>query len=201
VDRSTLIPRPETETLVERVIETFGQNAAATVLDIGTGCGCIAIALALLMPFSELHATDVYSDTHDRARKNAENHGVSHRITFHAGDLYSALPDSLKGRVDAIVSNPPYISDAEYAALDAGVREFEPPAALRGGADGLNIIRRIIAGSPDYLVEDGILAVEIGADQEQAVADIFRENGSFSSIQTVCDLAGHPRVITGKKTL
>lgn len=199
VDPSALIPRPETETLVEHVVEAIGENAAAPLLDIGTGCGCIAISLALIMPLCEIHATDLYSDALACAMRNAKNHGVSHRIVFHAGDLYSALPDSLKGRAHAIVSNPPYISEAEYSALDAGIREFEPPAALRGGIDGLDFVRKIIAGSPDYLAENGVLAIEIGAGQAEAAADIFRRNGSFSSIETIRDLTGRPRVITGKR--
>jgi release factor glutamine methyltransferase len=201
VDRSTLIPRPETETLVECVLGAIGKDAAPTVLDIGTGSGCVAISLALIMPCSSLHATDIGPEPLARAQYNAKNHGVNHRIVFHAGDIYSALPDSLKGRADAIVSNPPYISDAEYSALDASIRKFEPPAALRGGRDGLDVFRKIVAGAPDFLARDGILAIEIGANQAEAAADIFTQNGSFSKIQTVPDLAGRPRVIMGEKRL
>ena len=200
VDRSTLIPRPETETLVEHVVETIGKDASATIVDIGTGCGCIAISLALIMPLSSLHATDICSNALSRARENAEGLGVSHRIAFHAGDLYSALPDSLKGRMDAIVSNPPYISDPEYATLDAGIRNFEPSAALRGCSDGLDVFRKIVAGASEYLAQNGILAIEIGADQSETAKTILKSAGVFSDIGILGDLTGRPRVMTGRKT-
>jgi release factor glutamine methyltransferase len=199
VDGSTLIPRPETETLVEHVVDTLEKDATPTIVDIGTGCGCIAISLALIMLRSSLHATDICSHALSRARKNAESLGVSGRVVFHAGDLYSALPDSLKGRVNAIVSNPPYISDAEYKRLDASIRTFEPPSALRGGTDGLDVVRRIIAGASEYLTQDGILAIEIGADQSEPAETILKSARAFSEIRVIKDLAGRPRLITGKK--
>lgn len=199
VDETTLIPRPETETLVGCAVDAIGKDTDATIVDIGTGCGCIAVSLALMLPRSSLHAVDISTDALALAAKNAERHGVSRRIAFHAGDACSALPNSLKGRVDAIVSNPPYISDAEYATLDGGIRNFEPPTALKGGTDGLDVLRSISAGAADYLATGGFLAVEIGPNQAEAAADILGRGGIFTEIETVRDLSGRTRIITGRK--
>jgi release factor glutamine methyltransferase len=199
VDKRALIPRPETETLVGLVAEAFPTDTEATIIDIGTGSGCIAISLALLLLRSSLHAVDISEDALALARENAERHGVNRRITFHCGDACSALPLSLEGRVNAIVSNPPYITDAEYATLDPGITDFEPSSALKGGADGLEIFRRVAAGAARYLAPGGLIAVEIGSTQAEAAAGILGRTESFVGIMTAADLSGRNRVVTGRK--
>lgn len=202
VDRRALIPRPETETLVERVLEmaSAGECGCGSIADIGAGCGCIAISLALLLPDASVHATDVSEDVINLARLNAKQHRVGRRLAFHVGDACSALPDSLKSRVHIIISNPPYVSDAEYLALDRGIREFEPPLALKGGRDGLDVFRQIVVGAPDFLVPRGLLAVEIGETQAETATDILASTGIFAVTGIVRDLSGRQRVIIGRKT-
>ncbi len=200
VDKRALIPRPETETLVALIVEAFPSDTAATIVDIGTGCGSIAVSLALLLPHSSLHAVDISKDALALARENAERLGVNRRITFHLGDACSALPRSLRGRVDAIVSNPPYITDAEYATLDPGITDFEPSAALKGGADGLEVFRSVAAGATRHLAPGGLIAIETGSNQAETAADILAHTESFGEIMTVTDLSGRKRVVTGRKT-
>ncbi len=202
VDRRALIPRPETETLVERVVELIraGEYGCVSIADIGAGCGCIAVSLALLLPDASVHATDVSEDAIDLARINARQHRVSRRVAFHAGDACFALPESLKSRVHIIVSNPPYVSDTEYLALDSGIREFEPFLALKGGRDGLDMFRQIALGAPDFLVPSGLLAVEIGETQAETATDILVSTGRFAVTEIVRDLSGRQRVIIGRKT-
>ncbi|NQU09138.1 MAG: peptide chain release factor N(5)-glutamine methyltransferase, partial [Candidatus Abyssubacteria bacterium] len=165
----------------------------------GTGCGCIAVSLALLMPHASIHAVDISEGAVELARHNAGRHGVGSRIAFHVGSFYSALPQSLKGRVDVIVSNPPYVSDAEHAVLDRSIRDFEPALALRGGRDGLDVFGRIAAGAADFLTGGGLLASEIGESQAEKATAILETIGSFVEIETVRDLGGRSRVMTGRK--
>jgi release factor glutamine methyltransferase len=202
VDGRALIPRPETETLVEQVVETVRANecGGGTILDVGTGCGCIAISLALLIPDAFLHATDISSGAVELSRYNAERHGVDDRVTFHVGNLYSALPEAPKNSFNLIVSNPPYVSDAESAALDKTVKAFEPHVALRGGEDGLDVYRALVAGAADYLARNGWLAVEIGERQADRAAEIIERTDGFVVARLVRDLTGRQRVIMGLKT-
>lgn len=202
IDSRALIPRPETETLVEHVVEMVraGECKADCILDIGTGCGCIAVSLALLLPHASVHATDISEGAASLARQNAGQLDVGHRTTFHIGDVYSPLPESLENSFDLIVSNPPYVSDAEYRSLDRGIREFEPPAALRGGADGLDVFRRIVAGAADYLAPGAALAIEIGENQTQTAAGIVERTGRLALAEIVSDLTGRQRVILGRRT-
>lgn len=199
VDNRALIPRPETETLVEYAVRTVGAERRVEIVDIGTGCGCIAVSLALLMPHASIHAVDISEGAVELARHNAGRHGVGSRIALHIGNLYCALPQSLKGRVDVIVSNPPYVSDAEHAVLDRSIRDFEPALALRGGRDGLDVFGRIAAGAADFLTGGGLLASEIGESQAEKATAILETIGSFVEIETVRDLGGRSRVMTGRK--
>ncbi len=202
VDRRALIPRPETEALVERAVEMVhtGECKADCILDIGTGCGCLAASIALLLPNSTIHATDISEGAVVLARENAERLGVGDKIGFHVGDVYSPLPEFLKNSFDLIVSNPPYVSDAEYRSLDKCISEFEPPEALRGGADGLDVFRRVAAGAGNYLTPGGVLAIEIGENQAQAAAGIFERTEGLSAAEIVRDLTGKQRVIIGRRT-
>jgi release factor glutamine methyltransferase len=202
VDRRALIPRPETETLVEHAVTIVESGACRgdSIADIGVGCGCIAVSLALLLPRARIHATDVSEAALELARENAERLHVLDRISFHAGSVFSTLPHELCGRFDIVVSNPPYVGDSDYVALDRGIREFEPASALRGGADGLDVFRELAAGAGDFLSSGGLLAVEIGEGQADAAAEILESAGTFADIETIRDLAGRQRVITGRKT-
>ena len=201
VDFRALIPRPETETLVEHVAEAVRANECGngSILDVGTGCGCIAISLARLVPGASIHAADISAGAIELARSNAERHRVGERVTFHLGNLYSALPQSLRDSFDLIVSNPPYISDTQYRALDGTVREFEPSIALRGGKDGLEVFRAVAAGAADYLKFNGWLAIEIGERQADMAAEIIERTGRFVVTGFVRDLAGRQRVVKGRR--
>jgi release factor glutamine methyltransferase len=201
VDRRALIPRPETETLVEHTLEmvTAGECGGKTILDVGTGSGCIAISLALSLPRARICATDISANAVELARHNAELHRVDDRITFYVGNVYSALPDASRGSFDLIVSNPPYVSDAEFLELDRGITDFEPAGALRGGSDGTEVFRQIAAGAVEYLAPRGALAVEIGESQAEPTVEILKHTAGILVEEIVHDLAGKPRVITGRK--
>jgi len=201
IDSRALIPRPETETLVEHVITLAqeGRCKSDTILEIGTGSGCIAISLAHYLPDTSIYATDISRDAIELARYNACIHRVDRRITFCEGNAYSALPQSVKGTIDIIVSNPPYVSESEYLELDRSIREFEPPLALKGGIDGLDVIRRIAAGAAEILSDNGLLAIEIGATQAKAVAEIVESTRSIEDLEIVYDLSERPRIMVGRK--
>ena len=210
---AVLIPRPETETLVEVVLEALaavpareaqagGCGAAAPgayeplALDVGTGSGCIALALAAENPFVRLVATDVSEAAVQVARRNAVRLGLDARVDVRLGDL---LDDLLpKERFDVIVSNPPYIPEAEYRALEPNVRDYEPRLALHGGEDGLDVERRLIAAAPGRLRPGGVLAVEVGAGQAAAVSALFAAAGAFAPTEQRRDLGGIPRVVAAR---
>ncbi|GAB4333069.1 MAG: peptide chain release factor N(5)-glutamine methyltransferase [Candidatus Abyssubacteria bacterium] len=200
VDRRALIPRPETETLVEHAVELTQRNKFKhpRILDVGTGSGCIAVSLALLLPNAEIHAIDVSEPALELARENAQSHHVEKRITFHLGHAYSELPESLKNSFNLIVANPPYVPDGTYPALPKVIREYEPASALLGGPDGLDVARAIAAGAPCFLAPAGILVLEIGEDQASKAAEILHAN-RLEVEEVVRDLAGRQRVITGRK--
>ncbi len=193
VDRRVLIPRPETELLVEETVSRIANRGSRNVIvDLGTGSGCIAVTLAKQLPTAEIYATDASADALEVAKSNARRHGVEKNIRFLQGDLLQALPDSL--RVDAIVSNPPYVATGELARLPKEVREFEPVQALVAGDDGLDVFRRIIADARRFLSPSGFVALELGAGQRAAVEQLFVERG-YAVAQVVKDLQGHERVV------
>jgi len=216
VTPAVLIPRPETETLVDVALEALAAvpaggdaaggalgdgpgDAAASglyepvTLDVGTGSGCIALALAAENPFVRLVATDVSEAAVEVARRNAARLGLDGRVDIRVGDL---LDDLLpRERFDLIVSNPPYIPDAEYRTLEANVRDYEPRLALHGGDDGLDVERRLISAAAARLRSGGVLAVEVGAGQAAAVRALFAATGAFEAAQQRADLAGIPRVV------
>ncbi len=187
VTPDVLIPRPETETLVERALA----RRPATVIDVGTGSGCIAVALAVHLPQATVYATDISMAALTVARRNAERHRVADRVRLLAGDLLAPC----SGAVDLMVSNPPYIAEPEFAALPLSVREHEPRLALDGGADGLAVIRRLLAQAAALLKPGGTLLLEIGASQGKAVRDLARAHFPTASIRIHPDLAGHDRVL------
>lgn len=192
LSRETLIPRPETEGMVARIVEEWrrGGRGDGRMLDVGTGSGAIAVTLAAELPRIRLVAVDRLHGALEIARENARRHRVAERVRFLCADADSALKSGL--RFDVVVSNPPYVSDSEWESLPREVRDFEPPAALRGGADGLDLIRRIVRGGGQRLVPGGALWVEIGAEQGERVRSLPCGPLRFAGIER--DLAGRDRV-------
>jgi release factor glutamine methyltransferase len=195
VSPAVLVPRPETETLVSEALNQLKGRATPMILDLCTGSGCIAVSLAHQKPDSRVTATDVSPDALDLAKRNARKHGVDTRIHFRQGDLFAALPPG--SLFDVIVSNPPYVTTNELAGLARDVREHEPRLALDGGPDGLAFYRRIVAGVEKYLSPGGLLFLEIGATQDDAVRGLLEQAG-LEVGKTLKDAAGLPRVVTAK---
>lgn len=195
--RDTLIPRPETEGLVERVIDAWKREGRlrGTLLDVGTGSGAIAVTLALELSAASVLATDVSPGALRVARKNARRHGVAGRVVFLCADAFSAL--KCGDRFDVVISNPPYVSEGEWSSLPAEVRNFEPPGALLAGADGLAVLRRLVAEAGEYLAPRGDLWCEIGASQGESVRRLPSGSLKFAGIEK--DLAGRDRVARWKK--
>ena len=188
VDRRVLIPRPETELLVEVV----AARQPATVVDVGTGSGCIALALAQRLPAAEVTAVDVSADALAAAKANASRYDFKNFTRLLQSDLLSIFPDSFT--VDAIVSNPPYIASGELAQLPREVKDFEPAQALFAGVDGLEVIRRLVLEAKRFLSPNGFVALEIGAGQCAVVTKLF-ESAGYKVAQVEKDLQGHERVI------
>jgi release factor glutamine methyltransferase len=186
VDRRVLIPRPETELLVEQVAEV------RSVVDVGTGSGCIAVALATRFPAMEILATDVSAEALTVAQANALRHGLEKKIRFFHGDLLDALPSSSK--VDAVVSNPPYVASGEIGRLPKEIRDFEPMPALVAGDDGLEVFRRLVPDGTRILSPGGRLYLELGAGQRPAVEQLCVAAG-YTVVEVVRDLQRHERVL------
>jgi len=197
VNRDVLIPRPDTEIIVEEALDVSRKmdEAAIRILDIGTGSGAIALALAQEIPTARVMATDVSPAALALARKNARSLNLDDRIDFLQGDLF----EPVKGEFDIIVSNPPYIPDAEYAELPAGVKDYEPRMALWAGKNGLEFYERLICQASGYLRKNGWLLLEIGAKQENQVRGLMEETGSYEGIVMRRDYAGLPRVIKTRR--
>ncbi|OQB13251.1 MAG: Release factor glutamine methyltransferase [Firmicutes bacterium ADurb.Bin193] len=188
VTPKVLIPRPDTETLVQRVIEYAGERPL-TVLEIGTGSGCISVSLAHYCKNLIIDAVDISKEALDIARQNADHNGVS-RINFTKMDIMRDFPNKI---YDIVVSNPPYIENGKIPDLMPEVRDYEPPTALDGGDDGLAFYRRIAEGCTHF----GYIALEVGMGQSQDVVNILKKNG-YKDIRTFCDLSGIERVVSAK---
>ena len=195
VTRHVLIPRPETEHLVEKAIALAGGFSAPRILDIGTGSGAIAVALAVHLPHASITATDLSSSALAIAQSNARRNGVDSCIRFLAGDLLAPVSGE---QFEIIVSNPPYVSAADRASLDVEVREYEPPPALFAGDDGLAIYRRLIPQAVAALVPGGFLALEIGHGQQDDIRSLLAASG-FHAIEFIPDLQGIPRVAVAQR--
>jgi release factor glutamine methyltransferase len=193
VTRDVLIPRPETEHLVEKVIELASEFAAPRIVDIGTGSGAIAVALAQKLPHASVTATDISLRALTVAEENAKRNGVE--VRFLAGDLLGPVSGE---RFEIIVSNPPYVAMADRNSLDVEVREYEPAQALFAGEDGLGIYRRLIPTAFDALVRNGFVALEIGYGQSTTIADLLTRSG-FERIEFVPDLQSIPRVACARR--
>ena len=202
VTPAVLIPRPETEHLVEAVLHLLPADQPLRIADIGTGSGAIAIALALHLPQARITALDLSTDALAVAAANARRHAVSDRIRLLHSDLLNAIPQHAPGRgeddgFDAIVSNPPYIPESDRAALHPQVRDHEPPAALFAGEHGLDLYRRLIPQAWSALKTNGLLALEIGHGQRDALATLLAD---WQRVTFVDDLQGIPRVALARKT-
>ena len=201
VSGDVLVPRPETETLVERALKhlaTINNREAPRILELGTGSGAIAVALASELPQAEIVATEIAPAALQIARRNASRNGVSNAIRFLQGDLFTALDQELEKDFDLILSNPPYIPRGEIAHLEAEVNRWEPRAALDGGVDGLDFYRRIIEEAPGYLRQGGAVAVEIGAAIGSLVLALFRNNPAYGDTRVYQDYSGRDRVVIAR---
>ncbi len=204
VTRAVLIPRPDTETLVEEALDRLARigKGRARVIDVGTGSGCVAVALAHERPDIRVLAIDRSARALQVAAANVARHGLSRRVRLVRGDLLTAVGDGGRARIpraDLIVSNPPYVTAAEWKRLPPEIRDFEPRGALVGGKDGLAFYRRLARQAPERLAAGGWIAVEVGAGQAQGVADLFRSTGRFGEIRVRRDLAGIPRVVSAER--
>lgn len=206
VTPAVLIPRPETELLVEAVVEEMGAFSGDElfVADVGTGSGAIAIGVAFGEQRARVVALDVSAEAAEVAATNVERHRLGERVRVVVGDLLTPLLSeadgaSLKGRLDVVVSNPPYIASGEWATLPKDVREFEPRLALDGGADGLDVYRRLIPMAAEALRPGGLLALEIGADQGETVPKLLADDGNWVNVSVRQDYAGHDRIVLAFK--
>ncbi len=194
VTPSVLVPRPETEVLVEKVLE-LSTRESESILDVGTGSGCIAVALAKELPRAHIQAVDISERALRVARRNAALQKTRH-VQFHKSDLFSAFRRTGM-RFDFIVSNPPYISRDEWDELPLEVRDFEPRRALFSGDSGLEMIERLVRRAGTFLRPGGYLIFEIGDGQRDRVLALFGKR--WTEIETAWDMAGKPRVITARR--
>jgi release factor glutamine methyltransferase len=196
VSPAVLIPRPETEHVVETVLELVKElkpPATLKLVDIGTGSGAIALALASELPRAEIHACDISDDALEMARLNAARLGLEQRINFRKSDLLSAYAGE---KFDFVVSNPPYVGESEMDKVQKQVREFEPKIAVFSGEEGMDIYRRLIPEAREALKPGGMLVVEIGFSSEQKVRELLED---WADVQVTADLQGIPRVISAKR--
>ena len=201
VTPDVLIPRPETEFLIERVMKLVKERRdSPLIVDVGTGSGCIAVAVAVQLPRARLIATDASPAALSVARSNAERHGVRDRIEFLEGDLFAPLAElRLEGAVDVLASNPPYVNEETFELLQREVRDWEPREALFGGVDGLDFYRRLIAESPHYLKPGGYVVLEIGFSQVDSISEMVKGN-ALELVDITPDLQGIPRTLCLRRT-
>jgi release factor glutamine methyltransferase len=194
VDRRVLVPRPDTEALVEvGLARTRRVSMSMRALDLCTGSGCVAVTLGRERPTATVIGTDASEAALAVARDNALRLGA-YNVGFRAGDLFEAAPPGC--RFDLVAANPPYVPAGDIATLQPDVRDHEPRAALDGGDDGLRVLGRVVAGAPRHLAPEGVLAVEVGAGQAPAVVELLARAG-FADVRTQRDYAGIERVVSG----
>ncbi len=195
VSPAVLIPRPETEHLVETVLDLARAMKRPRIVDVGTGSGCIALALARELPHAEIHAVDISPAALEVARSNAARHGLEDRVRFQDSDLLRAFPRDV-AHFDFVVSNPPYVSEGEGDSLQREVRDFEPPLALFAGANGLGVIDRLIPQAKPALEAGGWLMMEIGEGQKESLWERLIDWGD---VRFTNDLQQIPRVVAAQK--
>jgi release factor glutamine methyltransferase len=200
VNRDVLIPRPDTETLVENVLQTVRNQAgleSPRVLDLCTGSGCVAAAIAKNLKSANVLAIDISEKAAAVARENIQQLGLTDRVMVEVGDLFSPMKTIVDARpFDLIVANPPYITSDQLAGLDKSVREYEPMLALDGGPDGLVIHRRILGKAPDHLLPGGRVFLEIAFDQGAAAREMAAKFDAFTDCRVLKDFGGRDRVLT-----
>ncbi|MBR4935070.1 MAG: peptide chain release factor N(5)-glutamine methyltransferase [Anaerotignum sp.] len=196
VGEGVLIPRADTEVLVETILERQQKESMKSILDIGTGSGCIPISLGHYGKFEHIMAVDISQKALGYATKNAHDNQI--KIDFYESDLFTNLPAEWKGNLDAIVSNPPYIPKKDIEELMTEVKDFEPMNALDGGEDGLDFYRAIVEQGRDWLKDSGWLFFEIGYDQGEDLRNLLHEFG-YTEVEIRQDLAGLDRVALGRK--
>ncbi len=198
ISPAVLVPRPETEILVEAVLDlAAGDGEDSVIVDVGTGSGVIAVTLALELPRARIYATDSSPAALSVARENARIYGLCERVQFVQGDLLG--PVAGRGRIQMVVSNPPYIAAGQYRRTGPEVRLFEPPRALVAGNDGLFFIRRLLRQAPHWLTPGGALVIEIGWGQRPAVDGILCRSGDWENWSWHRDLSGIDRVLVAHK--
>ncbi len=204
VDERVLIPRPETEILVETVLKKAGekqfQDRRITIIDIGTGSGNIAVSLAKNLSSVEIYSTDISPDALTVAKENVQRHDVADRVNLLHGDLFSALDGHVKKEdVDFIVSNPPYVSEPEWGNLEPELKDHEPYEALACENNGFSIIRSIIKTASDWLKPHGYLLLEIGETQANTVKKLIVNDAHYEEIEIIKDLQGKERIISARQ--
>jgi release factor glutamine methyltransferase len=195
VDERALIPRPETELLVDSVLGFAEQSLSeqpCLIADVGTGSGVVAVALALHLPHARIYATDISPESLEVARLNVRTHGVENRVELLVGDLLETVPVP----VDIIVANLPYVRDSDIADLMPEIRDFEPKVALSAGPDGLDKIRLLMAEAKRKLRPHGMISLEIGHGQGPAVVELARSHFPGAGLDLIPDLAGTDRILT-----
>jgi release factor glutamine methyltransferase len=197
VTPAVLIPRPETEGIVDEAVKALRDRPSPRIVDVGCGSGCIAVALAHTLPEAEIVAIDSSPAALAVARENSLVHRVASRIEFLEGNLLEPIRGE-RGKIDAIVTNPPYISDDELGTLEPEVVDHEPRQALSGGRDGLSVIERLLPEVDDTLRRGGLLYMEVGHDQDARVRALI-ERTSLEHVRTVADLRGIPRIVIARK--
>ncbi|MEJ8553982.1 peptide chain release factor N(5)-glutamine methyltransferase [Tepidibacter sp. Z1-5] len=197
VKEGVLIPRPDTEVLVEDIIEQAKKIDNPLIVDIGTGSGAISVSLANYIKDSKIYSLDISDDALEVGSINAKNNEVEDRITFLKSDVFSALENE-DVKFDIIVSNPPYIRKADIEGLEVDVKNYEPSLALDGGEDGLDFYKKITEDSIRFIKDNGILGYEVGYDQAEDVKKIMIQNG-YGDIRILEDLASIQRVVIGTK--
>jgi release factor glutamine methyltransferase len=196
VNPAVLIPRPETELLVQEVLREGGFSEGAVLVDVGTGSGCVAITLATILSGMRIFALDCSVNALTVAKENAKRHGVSDKITWMEGDLLSPLHEcKVVGAVDAIVSNPPYIAEGNWNGLQPEVRNFEPKLALVAGQRGTEFHERLLHDARQFLMPGGLLVMELGYGQASLVRQAAEQVGGYTGLQTAKDQAGIERVM------
>jgi release factor glutamine methyltransferase len=204
VDERVLIPRPETEILVETVLENAHDkqysNRKITIMDIGTGSGNIAVSLAKNLSNVEIYASDISQEALEVAMTNVQRHKVIDKIHLLHGDLSGAFISHIdQGSIDFIVSNPPYVSESEWKNLEPELRDHEPREALVAGIDGLCFYIQIIRDASDWLKPEGCLVIEIGETQANSIIRLMESEGHYKDIEIINDLQGKERVISARR--
>ena len=204
VDEHTLIPRPETEILVETVLNKIKNRAPSdktiTIVDIGTGCGNIAISLAANLQNAQVYASDISRGTLAVAGTNVRRHRVTDRVHLLHGNLFESFDGHLsKGNVDFVVSNPPYVSEADLNKLEPEIKDHEPFKALVGGKDGLCFYKRIIREAPEWLKPEGFLLLEVGETQAETITKLIDTEGHYENIEIAKDLQKIDRIISARR--